>query len=288
MNGFPCLIQRILANVSFFVSRLIGAYTFSRNDLFLYITERSHIQRPDIIIRSHFDNDLIRLEIGGHNIFWPSAMAYDDLSWLYGEVFAPWSENPSSYDHPVVEIGTTEWIVDAGACEGFFSLFALEQGAKRVVAVEPLEPVCRALRKTFAEPAAGGRFVLFEGALGQAAGTAHITIDQAHPWDSAVVAAGEGLSVIQTTLDELGELFCLEAGGMIKMDIEGAEMDALRGATRLLRDYKPKLAVAVYHGYENANLCAEIIQSANPAYTIEFRGMYGWFRKPRPYMLTAW
>lgn len=288
MSSIHGFIQRNMAVLSYLASRMRGVYKFSRNDLALYLNERYHIQRPSTAVISRQDNDLTLLEIGGRRIFWPSVMANDDLSWLFGEIFVPWSGNPSSYDHPAMEIGKSEWVVDAGACEGFFSLFALEQGARRVVAVEPLEPLWRALLKTFAEHVDTGRFALCEGALGRASGTARLSLDPQHACDASVSTSGTGQLVTLTTLDDLGERYTLETGGMIKMDIEGAEMEALCGATRLLREYKPKLAVAVYHGYENANLCAEIIRAANPSYTIEFRGMYGWFSPPRPYMLIAW
>lgn len=288
MTCFTGLIQINKAVFYYLTSRFRGVYTFSRHDLSLYLNERYHIQRPSIDIISQQDNELTLLGIGVRRIYWPTAMPYNGLSWLFGEVFAPWFGNPSSYDHPAMEIGKANWVVDAGACEGFFSLFALEQGARRVVAVEPLEPLWRALRQTFAEHTDDGRFELFEGALGEVAGTAHLRLDPLHACDASVVSAATGQLVTLATLDALGERYNLEADGMIKMDIEGAEMDALRGATRLLREYKPKLAVAVYHGYDNANLCAEIIRAANPSYTIEFRGMYGWFSPPRPYMLIAW
>jgi len=285
--SLSCLILMNRAVFSFLTSRLRGVYLFSINDLFLYLKERYYIHRPSIQIISH-QGDLTLLEIGTCRIFWPSSMSNIDLSWLFGEVFAPWSDNPSSYNHPALEIGKATWVVDAGACEGFFSLFALEKGARLVVAVEPLEPLWPALHKTFAEHSDAGCFALFEGALGKTVSTAHLNFDPLHACDAAVVPTDTGQPVTLVTLDELGERYSLEAGGMIKMDIEGAEMVALRGATRLLREYKPKLAVAVYHGYDNANICAEIIQAANPSYTIEFRGMYGWFTPPRPYMLFAW
>ncbi|KKM84494.1 hypothetical protein LCGC14_1298540 [marine sediment metagenome] len=75
---------------------------------------------------------------------------------------------------------------------------------------------------------------------------------------------------------------------MIKMDIEGYEMSALRAAMSLMKNHKPRLAIAVYHELENALKCAEIIKNANPTYKVEFRGYYGYFEPARPYMLFAY
>lgn len=33
----------------------------------------------------------------------------------------------------------------------------------------------------------------------------------------------------------------------IKMDIEGAEYDSLKGAERIIRSHKPNLAISIYH-----------------------------------------
>jgi hypothetical protein len=34
---------------------------------------------------------------------------------------------------------------------------------------------------------------------------------------------------------------------MIKLDVEGAEPDVIRGSTDTIRKFKPKLAISVYH-----------------------------------------
>ena len=71
-------------------------------------------------------------------------------------------------------------------------------------------------------------------------------------------------------------------------DIEGAEIEALEGATETLKNYKPLLSIAVYHEYENAIKCRDIILKANPSYQVLFRGINFGYDKERPYMLIAY
>ena len=54
-------------------------------------------------------------------------------------------------------------------------------------------------------------------------------------------------SVKSTTIDKIVSLKKLSKVDFIKMDIEGAELEALKGAENTIRNYKPKLAISLYH-----------------------------------------
>jgi len=156
-----------------------------------------------------------------------------------------------------------------------------------------------ALEKTLSLHTNGKEAVIVSAALADKAGSAEFQIDFEHICDSALLASNsdiksnESSSLITeritiTTIDQLAKEYSLGDGGMIKMDIEGYEMSALRAAMSLMKNHKPRLAIAVYHELENALKCAEIIKNANPTYKVEFRGYYGYFEPARPYMLFAY
>ncbi|MGB9611424.1 MAG: FkbM family methyltransferase, partial [Bryobacteraceae bacterium] len=53
-----------------------------------------------------------------------------------------------------------------------------------------------------------------------------------------------------TTIDDLVNQLGLERLDAIKMDIEGAEVRALRGARRTIQRFRPQLAVATEHTHD--------------------------------------
>jgi hypothetical protein len=52
----------------------------------------------------------------------------------------------------------------------------------------------------------------------------------------------------------------------IKMDIEGAEREALKGAADTLRRCKPHLMLDMYHRSDDEFVLPRVIAAANPAY----------------------
>jgi FkbM family methyltransferase len=57
----------------------------------------------------------------------------------------------------------------------------------------------------------------------------------------------------------------------IKADVEGMEMDLLRGAQRTIRRYKPKMALCVYHYPSDLIEVAEFVRSLVPEYKFSIR-----------------
>jgi FkbM family methyltransferase len=82
-------------------------------------------------------------------------------------------------------------------------------------------------------------------AIAEAVGGERCTLRfEASGQGNAAISALGGIEVQCTTLDEaLGD----EQATYIKMDIEGAELDALTGGSRVLRRDTPSLAICAYH-----------------------------------------
>ena len=85
--------------------------------------------------------------------------------------------------------------------------------------------------------------------------------------NSHIDSAGD-ISIPVTSMDQELEG---ERITFIKMDIEGSELEALRGAEHILREQHPKLAICIYHKPEDIIEIPRFILSCDPTYKLYIR-----------------
>jgi len=133
---------------------------------------------------------------------------------------------------------------DIGANVGFYSLLAARKlGPRgRVYAFEPLPANLRLLHRHL-DLNRTANVIVHASAIAEQSGTAQFVVDDS----SAQGSLGEHgeLSVDVTSIDAL-LADGLPPPDVIKMDIEGAEVDALRGAGQCLQQHRPLLFVATH------------------------------------------
>lgn len=257
-----------------------GIYKFDLKDYLAYLFEEFGHRK--IHIEELGDEDqLSRLRIQNFEFYWPKNQPRKELTALWQEVFNQPLLNPHSYDFPEGQIQAGWTVIDAGASEGFFTHFALSRKA-RVIAFEPVSVLAESLKRTFQNQ----KVTVVRALLGNTNQQSSIKVN------SEMLSAsskGEGEECPMVTLDTWVKTNNLDKIDFIKMDIEGGELEAIPGAKEVIRRDKPKMAIAVYHDYENAKILKKILLSFRPDYQIKFRGIFDYGGvKPRPYMLYAY
>ena len=232
------------------------------------------------------DEEWMLLEIEGFRFFWPARFSIRCLRRTYHEVFGAPSGNPHAFEAGRARIRPGEWVMDGGACEGFFTAYALSRGAN-VLAVEPVGALCDALNRTFESEVRRGRVLIRKAVLAASGGTLAVDVDPESVECTRAVANGlESAEAI--SVDQIVSQGLVPRLDFIKMDIENSEIDALRGSFRVMQTAKPRLAIAVYHELENAAAARRLVRSARPDYSVTLRGVFGLNGCVlRPYMLFA-
>jgi FkbM family methyltransferase len=164
-----------------------------------------------------------------------------------------WSQYFLYRDDIVVAPAVGDHVVDAGGCFGDTALiFGCTVGdAGHIYTFDPLKQHCKIMRSAFAlNPGIASRIELFDCGLSDSDNPGARTNERDDVIDpGARVTVGGDLPT--RTLDSLADEGRLPRVDFIKMDIEGSELMALKGAERTLRKWKPKLAISLYHRAED-------------------------------------
>lgn len=134
--------------------------------------------------------------------------------------------------------------IDIGAHTGMMSLYAAHSGADRVVAFEPNPSVFEVLQANVALTGFSNITALAL-ALGETSRRVAMETDDQNSGATHVTEADTAAlsNVPMRTLDELVQEQAISSVQLMLIDIEGYELQALRGAERTIATHKPDLIV---------------------------------------------
>ena len=230
------------------------------------------------------ENGLGCYQVKEREVWFPLSFDPSFLGFVYEEIFVQ-----KVYECGDCRIHPGDWVVDAGACEGFFSLYALERGAN-VLAFEPVPEVARALERTLKEYIEAGRAKVFPFGLGREREEKTIFLSSINSGSNTVnrdfmELHAEGMKVNreeQVLITPLDEVVCnLNFPiSFLKADVEGSERELLLGARETIRRSKPRLSICTYHLPDDWREIPRMVESFRMGYRIRFSvlfdHMYGW------------
>jgi FkbM family methyltransferase len=159
-----------------------------------------------------------------------SSPAGEELIHMFDEV---WIQGRYLPEGAQLQQGST--VIDIGANVGVFTLWAVKQGAARVIAVEPSPRMCKYLARNISANHIANVTVLQAACSGRH-GRATLYSRRSEGWNtlySRDLLSSTFRPLCETEVLTLAEIFCrcnVEVCDMLKLDCEGAEYDVLLNA----------------------------------------------------------
>ena len=72
----------------------------------------------------------------------------------------------------------------------------------------------------------------------------------------------------------------------LKADIEGFELEMLKGAEKIIKKHKPKIAITCYHPENDSNKIIALLKEYVPEYNFYKKGVF--HEEGRPVMIHLW
>ncbi len=171
------------------------------------------------------------------------------------------------FDKSVIKLSNEESYVDGGAYDGdtMLDFVSRVDNYQRIVAIEmdaqnfsKLKDKCNGLRNV----------ELYNVGIAEKKGTIYASVER----NSASYISGDDDGV-QICVDSLDHMIQVPVS-FIKLDIEGYEADAIRGGRSLICKYHPKLAVCMYHKFEDLWEIPLLIHQLDSNYVLYFRNYH--------------
>ena len=225
-----------------------------------YIEAFVIISPEEEVVKNKIFRQLSDLGISKKNICFPKApgaiLSYSKLLYFDDQIHRPVDN---------------EIFIDAGAFDGQTSVDFIkwcknyQKTPYKVYAIEPTKRGAEETQKNIENCGYNKIVEVIEGAITEKSG--FVNLDFRIPGSSKVSESGK-TKVKAYTIDELLQD---ERATFIKMDIEGSELAALKGAEQTIRKFSPRLAICAYHKKDDLIVLPSYIMSINAGYKFYIR-----------------
>lgn len=172
------------------------------------------------------------------------------------------------FQHHTLQPGDV--VIDIGAHIGCFAVPAARAvGASgHVYACEAIPTTSVALQHTIEANGLQNVTVVNRG-LGSTAGSATFSVSGGSSAHGDLGGAGGDRATVEMgTLDALVQEYGLERVDFLKIDVEGWEVEVLRGAVKTIQTHRPVIEMAAYHKPDDLQVLPALLREIEPAYEL--------------------
>lgn len=203
---------------------------FKDHIVFVAVSPNYQIEIYHQLLSAGFrESDIVMSNYGGGGLYCDISDQYFDLP-----AIAPDKDGEYFVDAGCFDGGTSRQC--SGWCGG---------NLKMIYAFEPDGKNFQNCHKTLSK--LGCEFELYECATWSEKTTLRFKPDPGPGWGSSVDKSGE----MEIEADSIDNKLNGRKATYIKMDVEGSELESLKGSSKTIRKYRPRLAISLYHKPED-------------------------------------
>ena len=156
------------------------------------------------------------------------------------------------YYHPMIKPNKGDVVFDLGAFDGITTLSFALSGSDAVYAFEPNKEMVNMIDSIMNYNRVSSKVEIVPLAVDEKSGAVKL-VERSGPAGNFTLESGSDSNneVAATSLDDFVQQNQISKVDFIKLDIEGAEIRALRGGKNVLKKFHPKLAISIYHRPED-------------------------------------
>ena len=159
----------------------------------------------------------------------------------------------NQYENDEVKIDNGDILLDCGGCWGDTALFFSHKVGNlgHVYSFEFIPENINIFNQNISlNESISDRVTLVEKALGEKTDET-LYFSNNGPGSKIEYASSKSIIVQSITIDDFVRKNNLSKVDFIKMDIEGSELPSLKGAVKVLKEFRPNLAISIYHSLDD-------------------------------------